>query len=199
MKEFPLQFQSTKQILIHPVSQEKITGDILEIGPGRGDLLLTWAKENPKLKFVAIELGTKRYHKLVERVTKQKLENVTLIKADARVALKRFFEPETFQKIIVLFPDPWPKDRHAFRRLLSIQWIEVLTDLLKKNGELITATDVAEYAQYIFDNHSTFSNLKNLLDPNKWVDKLPELPETYFQRKWLDMGLNLHFMKHIKL
>lgn len=170
----------------------------MEIGPGRGDLLLTLAAQNPHLKYVAIEIGKKRYFKLIERIKKRKLENIILLCGDARVALKRYFDPATFKKIFVLFPDPWPKKRHAFRRLLSREWIDVMLHLLKPDSELITATDVPWYAEWVFENLTSFTQLTNTLSPARFLPELADLPETYFQKKWRDMGLNLHFMKHVK-
>ena len=199
MRDFPIKFEETKDILMYPAIQDKIRADILEIGPGRGDLLFSLAVENPSKKFVAIEMMHSRYEKLVENTERRALKNIQLIRADARVALKRYFEPETFEKIYVLFPDPWPKNKHAFRRLLSVEWITLLVNLLKTGGELICATDVASYADWVFANLKTFPNLQNKLEPHKYLNEIEGLTETYFQKKWKALGLNLHFMTHTKI
>lgn len=199
MRDFPIKFEEKKSILMYPQIQDKISADILEIGPGRGDLLFSLATENPTKKFVAIEMSHSRYEKLIANTEKRALKNIQLIRADARIALSRYFEPDTFEKIFVLFPDPWPKNKHAFRRLLSIEWITLLVRFLKIKGELITATDVPDYANWIFANLSTFKNLQNTLAPNKFMNEISGLTETYFQKKWRLMGLNLHFMSHIKM
>ena len=200
-RQFPLDFEAKKTISIYPEPTEapiSLGGNVLEIGPGRGDLLFALAQRCPSQKFIAIEIGNKRYKKLVERAQKRQLTNITLVRADARVALTRFFTPESFEKIFVLFPDPWPKDRHAFKRLLSVEWIRILVQLLKPGGQFIAATDVPWYAKWAFDNINTIKELRNTLHPHEFQASLPELPETYFQKKWKDMGLNLHFMQFEK-
>ncbi len=198
MKEFPFEHESQKETLFYPEKPEIITGDVLEVGPGRGDVLLYLAQANPQKKFVAVEIGKKRYFKLIERIEKRKLTNILLIKGDARVVLPAACKEGTFEKIMVLFPDPWPKDRHAFRRLLTLPFLTLLTHFLKSDGTLITATDVPWYAGWAFDNLSQVTDLKNHLAPATCVPVLEELPESYFEKKWKDMGRSLYFMRHLK-
>lgn len=199
MKLFPYEFDSNREVLFHPEKPQNFTGDILEVGPGRGDLLLSVARDNPQKKIVAVELGMKRHVRMIPRLKRLNLENVLLIRGDARLILPQFFSEGTFEKIFVLFPDPWPKERHAFRRLLNLEFLWLLTHLLKPNGNLVLATDVPEYADWILGHLSQIHALQNDLSPDRHRPSLPELPKTYFGEKWLSEGKTLHFMRWKKI
>lgn len=196
MKDFPIGHEKDKKRLYYPSIPSE--GDVLEIGPGRGDLILTLAPLNPSTKFIAIELGLKRFHKLAARLEKKAIQNVTLIQADARVALPEDLPQTRFSTIYVLFPDPWPKKRHAFRRLLQPAFIEFLTTFLKPQGRLICATDDQPYAELIHQGLQAHEQLTNDLAPAPCLPDLDELPETYFKMKWLGEGRELFFFKYSK-
>lgn len=197
-RTFPYEFEQTKELKFYPQKVDHLASDILEIGPGRGDLLLELAKLNPHQTFTAVELGKKRFSKLVERIQKRKIQNILLIGGNARIALPLYTQEESFQTIYVLFPDPWPKKKHTFKRLLSLEFLWLLTHFLKKNGFLVVATDDPLYAQWIKENLDQIHVLTNALAPNPYNPELPELPKTFFQQKWKEMGRELYFFKFCK-
>lgn len=149
LRKVPLDYRASQPIDFYPARPEKIEGDILEIGPGRGDFLMTTAQEHPELRFVAVELGKKRHAKLIQRSQKRDLKNVLLILSDARVALPKFFDPATFTSVVVLFPDPWPKRRHAFNRLLQPDFLTEIARVLKPGGHLYVKSDVEAYIGWV--------------------------------------------------
>jgi tRNA (guanine-N7-)-methyltransferase len=196
-KIFPFDFEATKKRDYYPSQPEFCEGDVLEIGPGRGDLLLSLAEANPLKKYIAIELSKKRHFRMIPRLERKNLTNVLLIRGDARVVLAKHFKHEAFETIFVLFPDPWPKKRHAFKRLLSVPFITLLSTYLKAGGNLVLGTDVEAYALWIEENLAQVPVLKNEL-PQRFVEKLPELTTTYFEAKWRNEGKNIFFMKYTK-
>lgn len=199
MKTFPFDFELTKPIPIFPQTSEKPVGDVLEIGPGRGDLLLDLAARHPEKRWLAIELNAGRFLRLIPRIEKRGLKNIQLMQGNARVILPQYFTEENcLEKILVLFPDPWPKDRHAFHRLLTIETLWYFWYLLKKNGYLYLATDDVRYKDEILKLLVQVPPLNNALAPQATTDLLPELPATYFQKKWSDQNKPLYFVKHRK-
>lgn len=74
MRQFPFDFDLTKEISFYPSKPTNFNHSVLEIGPGRGDLLIALAMEFQQTKFVAIELGKLRYQKLTERLAKKILQ-----------------------------------------------------------------------------------------------------------------------------
>ena len=197
MKHFPWKYESQKEILFYPEGTKGETGDILEIGPGRGDLLLELASTLPDKKLVAIEIGTKRYIKLIPRIERKGLTNIRLIRGDARIVLTDYFSQGAFEKIYVLFPDPWPKKRHALKRLLNTEFISLITRFLKKDGDLFMATDVDWYSQWAVINAESVPDLKNMGNPFVEADNLFSYAPTFFEQKWRAEGRKIYYM-HFK-
>lgn len=194
MKHFPYDFEARKEILFYPAKPDIFSGDILEIGPGRGDALLFLASMEPTKKFMAVEIGKKRYFRLIPRLEKKGIQNVLLIRGDARVVLPQFLSEAKFEKIYVLFPDPWPKERHTFRRLLTLEFLTLLAHYLKAGGELVVATDVESYATATMDHLKKISDLKE----KKLSDDSPLPIQTFFEQKWRGEGKKIHSMVFVK-
>ena len=198
MREFPIEFDAkNRPLLFYPENPPTMEGDFLEIGPGNGRLLWFLTEKFPDKKIVAVEIGKDRFKKIASQIKKRKLANLQLIGGDARIALPQYFKENSFEKIFVLFSDPWPKKRHAFRRLLQLPFLWFLSFLLKKGGHLILATDEKNYADFMIENLKQIEEMKNDL-PADFENSLPELPKTYFEEKWRNEGRNVYFMRWVK-
>ncbi|MEA2031842.1 MAG: tRNA (guanosine(46)-N7)-methyltransferase TrmB [candidate division Zixibacteria bacterium] len=194
MKTFPWKHEASKPVLFYPEVSKVNAGDVLEIGPGRGDLLLDLAEAMPATRFVAIELGKKRYFKLIPRIEKRALNNIQLICGDARIVLANHFSQGEFSKIYVLFPDPWPKKRHAIKRLLNTEFIKLLSRFLTIGGDLYMATDVDWYAMWAVANAESVQSLKNMGNPFADESDLFSYAPTFFEQKWRAEGRSIYYM-----
>lgn len=197
MKKFPFDYEQTKAIEFYPSKPPVISGDILEIGPGRGDWLMTEALLHPDKKFVSLEMSKKRFLNLSGKIKKNRVENILLIRGDARFTTSLFFSENTFEKISILFPDPWPKDRQKFRRLLSLEFLWVLAHELKKGGQLAIATDVPSYAKEIQDNLSLVTELF-FVDPKGKNSPFAEYKPTFFEKKWRALEKEIYYLSYEK-
>ena len=121
----------------------------LEIGPGRGDFLFHLAQENPTKTVAAVEYKRKRFEKLARRIETRGIQNVRLYFGDARVVLPQEFSDEFFEKIFILFLDPWPKRRHAKHRLFQKAFVQELFRVLKPEGEVFIAHDDPDFISQI--------------------------------------------------
>ncbi|MEW6049713.1 MAG: hypothetical protein AB1644_01435 [Candidatus Zixiibacteriota bacterium] len=195
-RTFPLEFESQKPIYFHPAEPTTFDFDILEIGPGRGDLFLWCATNWPEKRLVGIELSGFRCKKLARRVEKRGLTNVLLIKGNARVVLPRYFDRPMFECIYVLFPDPWPKERHAFHRLLSVEFLHILGDRLKPDGQIVVATDWQPYADWVVANVGDIPSLCNEGTPYvSGMGLLPNNEPTRFEQMWRDEGRDIYYLR----
>jgi tRNA (guanine-N(7)-)-methyltransferase len=121
--------------------------NVLEIGFGDGEHVLAEAKKNTDKKYIAVELYELGCILLAKKLYRDKLNNVKIIKADARVVIEFAIKNSVkFNSIYVLFPDPWRKARHNKRRLVKKEFIQNLGNILAVNGRIIIATDWADYA-----------------------------------------------------
>jgi tRNA (guanine-N7-)-methyltransferase len=199
MRTFPIEFESKKEILFYPGKPERCDGDILEIGPGRGDFLLSLAPLHPEKRIVAIELGRRRYRRLIPRLERRGISNILLIQGDARIVLPRYYQPGTFGWIYVLFPDPWPKKRHIPHRLLTTEFISLLAGFLRPSGELYITTDVATYAEWVVENARQVGDLTNLGTPHFVpTDEVAFYSPTFFEQKWRNEGRPIYYMRFRK-
>lgn len=112
----------------------------LEIGCGKGAFILEMAKRNPDTLFVAVEYCREAMLLAVEKVFAQKLTNVLFLCVDA-AKLAEYFAEEEIDTIYLNFSDPWPKSRHAKRRLTAPSFLETYRIILKSGGCIKQKTD----------------------------------------------------------
>ena len=118
----------------------------VEIGTGKGRFILNMAKENPQINFVGIERYSSVLLRAVEKFDTdefKELENVRFICIDAR-RIEEVFPKNQMDRIYLNFSDPWPKARHAKRRLTSTEFLERYQKVLVPFGRLEFKTDNTE-------------------------------------------------------
>ncbi len=112
----------------------------IEVGMGKGKFLMTLAKQNPDVNYIGIERYTSVLIRALQKMEEEPLSNLVFLCMDASL-LEHVFAQEEVSKIYLNFSDPWPKDRHAKRRLPSRKFLEQYDKILKKDGRLEFKTD----------------------------------------------------------
>lgn len=112
----------------------------IEIGMGKGQFITTLAKENPDNNYIGIEKYSSVLVRAIEKQEEEKLPNLYFIRMDAE-NIAEVFDKEEVKGIYLNFSDPWPKDRHAKRRLTSVQFLARYEQILEKGGHVIFKTD----------------------------------------------------------
>ena len=115
----------------------------IEIGMGKGQFILTLAKQNPQINYIGIERYSSVLLRALEKFDTEEfceLTNVRFICMDA-MELPDVFEAEEVEKIYLNFSDPWPKARHARRRLTSTVFFAQYEKVLAKEGVVEFKTD----------------------------------------------------------
>ena len=112
----------------------------IEIGMGKGQFLHTMAKLNPEINYVGIEMYSSVLIRAIQKMEQDVVPNLKFICIDAKEVAEVFGKGEVDQ-IYLNFSDPWPKDRHAKRRLPSRQFLQKYDVILKKDGVLEFKTD----------------------------------------------------------
>ena len=112
----------------------------IEIGMGKGQFITTLAKTNPDINYIGIEKYSSVLVRAIEKQTELELPNLKFIRMDAENINDVFAENEV-DGIYLNFSDPWPKDRHAKRRLTSRQFFARYEKLLKPEGKIQFKTD----------------------------------------------------------
>ena len=122
---------------------------VLEIGFGGAEHLIGQAARAPETGFIGIEPFLNGVAKALTGIEEHGLTNVRVKREDARDEMARMPDA-SFDQIFLLFPDPWPKARHAKRRFVQAETANELARLLKPGGRLRVATDVRSYADHAF-------------------------------------------------
>ena len=115
----------------------------IEIGMGKGKFLHTLAKQNPAVNYIGIEKYSSVLLRAIQKSEEEELPNLLFIRMDAEEILAVFDRREV-DRIYLNFSDPWPKDRHAKRRLPSQQFLNRYDVILKQEGRLEFKTDNRE-------------------------------------------------------
>jgi len=111
-----------------------------EIGMGKGRFLIELARLNPSINYVGIEKYSSVLIRAIEKQLEEKLPNIKFLRFDAEYITDIFGKGEV-DKLYLNFSDPWPKDRHAKRRLTSRQFLERYKEILKNDGTVEFKTD----------------------------------------------------------
>jgi len=112
----------------------------IEIGMGKGQFIITLARNNPDINYVGIEKYSSVLLRAIQKQEELNLPNLKFIRMDAEEICDVFGEGEV-DRIYLNFSDPWPKDRHAKRRLESRQFLERYDAILKPDGIIEFKTD----------------------------------------------------------
>jgi tRNA (guanine-N7-)-methyltransferase len=167
----------------------------LEVGFGNGEHLAEQARRHPEIGFIGSEVFVNGVASLLRHIERLGLTNVRIFDDDVRLLLGGLPEA-SIARMFLLFPDPWPKARHAKRRFIGPANLTILAHLLTDGAELRIATDDPGYARWTLRHlcdRPEFSWLaKGSADwrvpPNDWV-------ETRYQRKAVAAGRQPVFLR----
>ena len=112
----------------------------VEVGMGKGRFITTLAKENPDVNYIGIEKYSSVLLRGLQKMEEEELPNLRFIRMEAEEIAETFGEGE-IDRIYLNFSDPWPKDRHAKRRLPSGEFLARFRLILKKGGKIEFKTD----------------------------------------------------------
>ena len=135
----------------------------IEVGMGKGKFIMELARQNPDVNYVGIEKYSSVLIRALEKRPELEQDNLVFIRMDAE-ELPEVFAKDEVERIYLNFSDPWPKDRHAKRRLTSKQFLGRYDTFLVPDGRVIFKTDnrplfdfsleQEEEANWILENHT---------------------------------------------
>ena len=112
----------------------------IEIGMGKGQFIMKLAKEHPDINYIGIQRYSSVLLRALQKMEIEPLPNIRFLCMDASI-ITEVFDKEEVAKIYLNFSDPWPKERHAKRRLTSRQFFERYDKILAGNGVVEFKTD----------------------------------------------------------
>ena len=112
----------------------------MEIGCGKGRFITTLAKQNPDVNYIASEMIANIIVLAVEKAQEEEIENIRFVSGNVQYMADSLPEGSV-DRIYLNFSDPWPKDRHAKRRLTHKRFLDLYDKILAPNGEIHFKTD----------------------------------------------------------
>lgn len=122
----------------------------IEIGMGKGKFIMESAGLHPDINYIGIEKYSSVLLRAIQKMEEKELPNVKFIRMDAE-DITEVFEKGEVDKIYLNFSDPWPKDRHAKRRLPSKEFLKRYDQILNKEGNLEFKTDNRELFDFALE------------------------------------------------
>ncbi len=167
----------------------------LEIGCGTGHFIAELATANRDTNFLAIDIYNKGCHKTCKKIEEFGLDNVLVMRIEARYLLLHYIEKESLAGVYINCPDPWPKKRHRSRRLVNESFLEILLHYLRPAGDFYFSTDFTDYAEQVAATLPAVGGYQNCL-ASPWVTELPGYPASKYMLRFLDRGQPIYFMHH---
>lgn len=132
----------------------------IEAGTGKGRFIIGMAKQNPSINYIGIELFDSVIVSALETILEEEggIPNLRLLRVNAK-DLTEFFEKGEVDRLYLNFSDPWPKKRHAKRRLTHDTFLKLYETVLPENGEIHFKTDNRGLFEYSLTSVSEYGML----------------------------------------
>ena len=165
----------------------------LEIGCGTGHFVTAMAEKHPEINFLAIDIYNKGCFKTCKKIDLLGLTNIRVMRVEACYLLANHIEKQSLSAIYINCPDPWPKKRHRYRRLVNHTFLQSILHYLKPDGDFYFSTDFADYAEQVAELIPIADGYRNALNAPV-VTHLPDYPTSKYMRRFLDLGQPIHFI-----
>ena len=163
----------------------------VEIGMGKGKFIIEKAIQNPNINFIGIEKYDSPLVSAVKKLEELEINNLKLICLDA-LGIEEVFDHE-IDKIYLNFSDPWPKKRHAKRRLTSSIFLNKYENLFKDEKHIEMKTDNDDLYDY-----SSESFIENGYDIVKTDTNYLDTIRTEYEDKFISLGKNINYISVVK-
>jgi tRNA (guanine-N7-)-methyltransferase len=170
----------------------------LEIGFGAGEVIGSLAEAHPEIDYLGIEVHRSGVGRLLLRVHQAGLSNLRVICQDAVEVLRDHIADESFDEILVFFPDPWHKKRHHKRRLIDAGFALLAASKLRPQGILRLATDWQDYAEQMLTVCNACPALKSLSPEGGYVARPQFRPPTRFETRGARLGHGVWDLEYVK-
>ncbi|MFO7529120.1 MAG: tRNA (guanosine(46)-N7)-methyltransferase TrmB [Marinobacter sp.] len=160
----------------------------LEIGFGMGKSLAKMAEAAPEQDFIGVEVHLPGIGALLKEIEDRGLENVRIYNIDANDVIDLCLPDACLDRVMVFFPDPWPKKKHHKRRLIQPEFVQRLRHKLRVGGVLHLATDWENYAEHMMEVMSESEGFANAKEPGEFSPRPDDRPITKFEKRGERLG-----------
>lgn len=167
----------------------------IEIGMGKGGFILQMAQAHPEINFIGVEKYASVASIAIKKIREYELSNLKVLIMDAANL------PEVLAKkvdcIYLNFSDPWPKDRHAKRRLTSPIYLKYYDELFKKDALIVQKTDNDDLFSYSLETLKDYGYFLEMISYDLHKEKIENIM-TEYEEKFSKQGIKIKYVKAIK-
>jgi tRNA (guanine-N7-)-methyltransferase len=166
----------------------------LDLGCGKGSFSTQLALLYPERYIMAADIMIGRLRKLAKRNGREGVDNFSVLRVEARHLLGYMIPDNFLDRLHILCPDPWPKDRHAHNRLLCSDFIKHIYRVLKPNGIFHFATDDIPYYEQVT---GLFEKIDLFSIDNDRIEDIKDI-KSDFEKRWNEQGKEVKHIAFIK-
>lgn len=168
----------------------------IEIGMGKGDFIIENALKYPSINFIGIEKFDSVIVRAVQKSNELELNNLKLIRMDA-MEIDEVFDKEV-DRIYLNFSDPWPKERHAKRRLTSPIFLAKYDCIFKEIPNIIMKTDNNPLFEYSLESLIKYGYEMLSVTRDLYSEDISDNIATEYEKKFVSKGININRFIAIK-
>ena len=177
---------------VQPIQKDLSKELYVELGTGMGDFITQIAERNPQINFIGLEVEKTCVLAAARKVREKNLSNVRLIVFDINNITEIFTEHEV-DRLYINFCDPWPKKRHAKRRLTHVRFLEMYRKILKVGGEIYFKTDNRGLFDFSLEQFAEARLEVRDVTNNLHENEPPENIRTEYENKFSEQGVPINF------
>ncbi len=179
---------------VQPISNDSERELCVELGTGMGEFITQIAELNPQINFIGLEVEKTCVLSAARKVREKNLSNVRLIVFDVN-NITEIFGEHVIDRLYINFCDPWPKKRHAKRRLTHIRFLEMYRQILKVGGEIFFKTDNRALFDFSLEQFALAGmnvyDVTNDLHSNEPLENI----RTEYENKFSAQGVPINFCR----
>ena len=165
----------------------------LEIGFGNAENIIFQAINNPGYLFIGSEVYMSGIGTLISSIKENNIKNIKIFSDDIRLLLDQS-PKKVFDSVIIICPDPWPKEKHHKRRLINKSFLDMVHDFMKDDSNIYISTDWENYAESISELF-----VKNKLFKSSSIKSFQKDSLSKFERRGKDEGRELFEFNYKKV
>lgn len=168
----------------------------IEVGTGKGQFVLGMAKQNPDINYIGIELFDSVIVCALEKIVEaKKPSNLRLLKVNG-ADLEKYFAKGDVSRVYLNFSDPWPKARHAKRRLTHEGFLSIYENILIDNGEIHFKTDNRGLFEYSLVSMNHYGMKLNYVSLDLHVNEPEDNVKTEYEEKFSAKGQPIYRLEY---
>ena len=177
---------------VAPISIDSARELHVELGTGKGDFITQIAEKNPQINFIGLEVEATCVLAAARKISAKSLTNVRLIVFDVS-NVAELFTAHSVDRLYINFCDPWPKKRHAKRRLTNIKFLELYKHILKPDGTIHFKTDNRALFDYSLEQFAEAGLIVRDVTNDLHANEPPDNIRTEYESKFSAAGVPINF------